>query len=82
MSINEAMWFGVRRPESSDEASLLDWRIAGLDHIALLLGVTHLLITGTCIALFESRGTGLSSDNPLIPAFLSSLSTSWPPGLF
>jgi len=73
VSVNEAMWFGVRRPESSDEASLLDWRIAGLDHIALLLGVTHLLITGTCIALFESRGTGLSSDNPLIPAFLTIL---------
>ena len=73
VSVREALWFGVRRPESSDEASLLDWRIAGLDHIALLLGVTHILITGACIALFESRGTGLSTDNPLIPAFLTIL---------
>jgi diguanylate cyclase (GGDEF)-like protein len=73
VSVSEALWFGVRRPETSDEASLLDWRIAGLDHIALLLGVTHILITGAFLALFESRGTGLSTDNPLIPAFLTIL---------
>ena len=73
VSVNEAMWFGVRRPESSDEASLLDWRVAGLDHIALLLGVTHILITGAFLALFESRGTGLHTDNPLIPAALTIL---------
>ena len=73
VSVREALWFGVRRPESSDEASLLDWRIAGLDHIALLLGVTHILITVAFFALFESRGTGFSTDNPLIPAALTIL---------
>lgn len=73
VSVSEALWFGVRRPDTSDEASLLDWRIAGLDHIALLLGVTHVLITGAFFALFESRGAGLSAYNPLIPAFLTIL---------
>ena len=70
VSIREALWFGLRAPETTDEASLADWRIAGLDQIALMLGLTHLLITGTCAVLFETRGTGLSWDNPLIPAFL------------
>src|SRR6478609_5946034 len=70
VSIREALWFGLRTPETSDEASLADWRVAGLDQVALLLGVTHLLITGTCAALFDTRGTGMSWDNPLIPAFL------------
>jgi len=70
VSIREALRFGLRRPETSDEASLADWRVSGLDQVALLLGVTHVLITGTCVALFDMRGTGLSLDNPLIPAFL------------
>jgi diguanylate cyclase (GGDEF)-like protein len=70
VSIREALWFGLRAPETTDEASLADWRVAGLDQVALLLGVTHLLITGAFAVLFETRGTGLSWDNPLIPAFL------------
>jgi diguanylate cyclase (GGDEF)-like protein len=70
VSIREALWFGLRAPETTDEASLADWRVAGLDQVALLLGVTHLLITGTCAVLFDTRGTGFSWDNPLIPAFL------------
>jgi len=70
VSIREALWFGVRAPETSDEASLSDWRVGGLDHVALLLGVTHLLIIGACTALFQTRGFGITSDNPLIPAAL------------
>ena len=70
VSIREALWFGVRRPETTDEASLADWRVAGLDQVALLLGVTHLLITGACAVLFDTRATGFSADNPLIPASL------------
>ena len=70
VSIREALWFGLRSPETTDEASLADWRVGSLDHMAILLGITHILITGTCAVLFESRGTGLSADNPLIPAFL------------
>jgi hypothetical protein len=71
VSIREALWFGLRTPETTDEASLSDWRVAGLDHLPILLGVTHLFITVACIAMFTSRGTGLSVDNPLIPAFLA-----------
>ena len=70
VSVREALWFGLRAPETTDEASLADWRVAGLDQVALLLGVTHLLITGAFAVLFESRGTGLTFDNPLIPAIL------------
>lgn len=68
VSVAQALWFDLRRPESSDEASLSEWRIAIIAHVALLLGVTHVLITGACVALFASRGTGLTADNPLIPA--------------
>ena len=46
-SVKEALWFDLRVAETSDDASLADWRVAGLDHFALLLGVTHLLITAT-----------------------------------
>ncbi|MCH8616000.1 EAL domain-containing protein [Sphingomonas sp. SM33] len=70
MSISEALWFDVRRPDSSDEASLLDWRVSGLDHIALLLGVTHVIVAIGCAFLLSSKVTGFSFDNPLIPAGL------------
>ena len=70
VSVKEALWFGLRSPETSDEASLSDWRVSGLDHVALLLGVTHLLIVGVCTALMNRHGAGLTSDNPLIPAGL------------
>ena len=70
VSIAEALWFDLRRPESSDVASLSEWRVAIVAHVALLLGVTHVLIAGACVAMFTSRGVGLSADNPLIPASL------------
>lgn len=73
VSIREALWFDLRAPESSDEASLSDWRVTGLDLVPVLLGVTHCLITGAFLFLFSSRGTGLSTDNPLIPAGLALL---------
>jgi hypothetical protein len=68
-----ALWFGLRTPETSDEASLSDWRVTGLDLVPVLLGVTHALLTGAFLFLFQSRGTGLSTDNPLIPAGLALL---------
>ena len=73
VSIREALWFGLRTPETSDEASLSDWRVTGLDLIPVLLGVTHILITGSFLALLTSRSFGLSTDNPLIPASLAIL---------
>ena len=68
VSAAQALLFDVKTPESRDEASLSDWRLASLTHVAVLLGVTHLLVTGTCAMLFTSRGTGLSIDNPLLPS--------------
>jgi len=44
-SVREAFWFDLRTPDTSGERSLADWRVAGLDLIALLLGFTHALIT-------------------------------------
>jgi hypothetical protein len=70
VSVAEALWFDLRRPETSDEASLSEWRVAILAHVALLLGVTHVLITGACVALVDSHGPGFSADNPFIPASL------------
>jgi diguanylate cyclase (GGDEF)-like protein len=70
VSIAEALWFDLHRPESSDEASLSEWRLAIVAHVALLLGVTHVLIAGACLAMFASHGTGFSTNNPLIPASL------------
>ena len=70
VSIAEALWFDLRRPESNDEASLSEWRIAIVAHVALLLGVTHVLIAAAALVMFASGGSGLSADNPLIPASL------------
>jgi diguanylate cyclase (GGDEF)-like protein len=70
VSIAEALWFDLRRPESSDESSLSEWRTAIVAHVALLLGVTHVLIAGAALAMSESHGAGFSPDNPLIPASL------------
>ena len=68
VSVAQALLFDIKTPESRDEASLSDWRLASLTHVAVLLGVTHLLVTGTCATLFMSRSTGMSFDNPLIPS--------------
>ena len=32
-SIREALWFDLRSPETSDDATLSDWRVAGLDRL-------------------------------------------------
>jgi len=68
VSAAQALLFDVKTPESRDEASLSDWRLSSLTHVAVLLGVTHILVTGACALLFTSRGMGLSIDNPLIPS--------------
>ncbi|WP_395623136.1 EAL domain-containing protein [Sphingomonas daechungensis] len=73
ISISEALWFGLRSPETSDEASLSDWRVTGLELVPVLLGVTHILVTSACMFLFKSRGVGMSADNPIIPAALAIL---------
>src|SRR5205085_10583960 len=72
-SIREALWFDVRAHESSDEESLLDWRVAGLEHVPILLGVTHLLITVATVLFLADFPLALSADNPLVPSLLTLL---------
>ena len=69
-SVREALWFDLRAAETSDDASLLDWRVATLDHFALLLGVTHLLIIGTCMLFWSSQSVEGWYDEPLLPGAL------------
>ena len=69
-SIRDTLWFDVRNTESGEEMPLADWRVAGLDHIALLMGFTHLLITLGYVLLSPALQFCLCYDNPLIPAFL------------
>lgn len=68
-SISEALRFDIRNPETG-EASLADWRVAGLDQIALLLGFTHLLITAGYLALSPVIPLCNCLDNPLMPSLL------------
>ena len=69
-SITDALWFDFSRPETADEESLSDWRLVGLQHAPIILGITHLLITITCTFLSAEHHYAELSDNPLIPAGL------------
>src|SRR3954464_11636467 len=69
-SLADACWFDVSRPETSDEDSLSEWRVAGLQHAPLLLGATHVLITATVFVLAATHQYCLCADNPLIPSGL------------
>jgi len=70
-TVRDALWFDLRSHENADEQSLAEWRTAGLDHVAILLGVMHLLITAGCVFLSPSLPTSPWWDNPLVPAFLT-----------
>src|SRR5687768_9943486 len=72
-TVREALWFDLRAHENADEESLADWRIAGLDHVAILMGVMHLMITVACIMLSPGMPATTGWDNPLIPAVLTLL---------
>ena len=69
-SIQDALFFDVARPESSAEDSLCEWRVAGLEHAPLILGITHLLIALTCLVLSKTLTYSSMVDNPTIPACL------------
>ena len=69
--MREAFWFDLQNPESSDEASLADWRVAGLDQIALLLGFTHLLVIAGYVLLSPRIPVCACADNPLIPSLMA-----------
>ena len=70
-TVREALWFDLRAHENADEESLAEWRIAGLDQIAILLGVMHLLIVVGCVLLSAGSSKPAWWDQPLIPAFLT-----------
>ena len=70
-TVREALWFDLRPHDNSDEQSLAEWRIAGLDHLALMMGIMHLLITVGCIMLSPGMPATPWWDNPLIPSFLT-----------
>jgi len=70
-SIREAFWFDLHAPDSPDEVSLADWRVAGLDNIALLLGFTHLLVIAGYVFLSTKIPLCACTDNPLIPSLLA-----------
>ena len=70
-SVREAMRFDLRHPESSGERSLADWRVAGLDFMAILLGFTHLLFAIAYVILADRIPRVWNFDNPLIPAILT-----------
>src|SRR5260221_9506925 len=69
-SIEEALWFDLRAPDTSGEAALSDWRVATLEHAPLLLGVTHLLIALTCVLLSRDLQFCWCVGNPALPAVL------------
>src|SRR4051794_669576 len=70
VSIADAWWFDVSRPETSDEDSLSEWRITGLKHAPFLLGATPPLIPFPLAVLAANRQYCLCTDNPLIPSAL------------
>src|SRR4051794_15290696 len=69
-SIGDTLWFDIRAPNSSDEVPLADWRVAGLDHVALLMCFTHALITAAYLFLSSKLQFCLCLDNPLVPSTL------------
>ncbi len=69
-SVDEALWFDLRSPESNDELSLASWRVAAFEHAPALLFATHLLIGITCIALHPVKALTASLANPTIPVLL------------
>jgi diguanylate cyclase (GGDEF)-like protein len=70
VSVADAWWFDVSRPETSEEDSLSDWRVSGLQHAPVLLGATHLLITVALFLLTANHQYCLCADNPQIPSVL------------
>ena len=69
-SIREALSFDILSPEVSDGGSLSAWRVAALDHSAVLLGITHLVAALALLSLHPEHSFSMSFANPLIPMSL------------
>jgi len=73
VSVRDALLFDVVMPATREELALAEWRVSGMQPIALLIGATHLLLTLTCIALSPTLTGHTLVDNPLIPSTLAVL---------
>jgi diguanylate cyclase (GGDEF)-like protein len=65
-SVREAMWFDVASSGAADEGSLSAWRLASLEHAALLLGATHLLAGMVFLVHGWGHGFDWSLSDPLV----------------
>src|SRR4051794_28817681 len=70
-SVRDALSFDLHSPDSSDELSLAEWRVAGLDLIAILLGFTHLIFLVAYVLLASKVPIAPTLDNPLLPSVLA-----------
>jgi diguanylate cyclase (GGDEF)-like protein len=69
-SIKDALRFDVSAPETSDEEALCDWRLTGVQHAPVILGLTHLLITIAYACLAANYSYSSVGDNPFVAAAL------------
>ncbi len=69
-SVREALWFDVKRGDTSEEEWLAEWRTGNFDYAALLLGTTHLLTAAAFVAIHPQLALVMSVANPVIPLTL------------
>jgi diguanylate cyclase (GGDEF)-like protein len=69
-SVREALWFDIEGPETADDRSLSESRVASLDYTAILLGATHLLLGITCFLRHPDLLSASLVSNPIIPLVL------------
>ena len=67
-SIGEALWFDIASLNSAEEQSVSAWRVATLEHAALLMGAAHLLVAATFFVLVPEVALEPSLANPVVPA--------------
>ena len=69
-SVRDALRFDISNPETTDEEALCEWRLTGVQHAPLILGVTHLLITIAYVLLAKNISYTSLGGNPFLPAAL------------
>ena len=72
-SVSDALCFDITAPQTSDEESLSEWRLAGMQYAPLILGVTHLMISVAYIVLSSRNKTSYSKDAPALEKVLKTL---------
>lgn len=69
--MREALRFDLQAPDNSDELSLSEWRVASLNHVALLLGAAHLLVGLVCLSFDPKIALVSLPLNPVTPLVLA-----------